>query len=374
VNVLLNRAFQMPADGWFQIVPIGEFRLRLNRKTDGPLVSTLENRGVVFPASNGDRVSVLQVVDAESVQAMANAFRAEAAAPNFAGMLIDSDHLSDLQDQPTAARGWITNLEPRPDGLYGRIRFVDETDVTTGRYRFLSPVFDPLDVVPLGANRVRPVRLEMAAMTNRPNMRTIKPLSNRETEPQQTLDNREESIMDHKKELLALLGLNADATDEAISSAQTALANRLTAADALQAQLDAAKTESATFKNRAEQAEGELATLRRQDLERLVEADLTEFAGVIANRDEAKAQLLANRDGARKLLAALKAKADTPREPLRNRANAQTPPPPSEQTTPGDKARRRGALINRMRVEKALTDFDQARAAAVQADPELFKD
>jgi len=86
--LILNReSFQLPADGWYQIAPLGE-----------------------FPHA---AAGVVQVVDAAACEAMANAFRAEAAKPNFAGLLIDFDHFSLDGKQKSEAAGWITALEAR---------------------------------------------------------------------------------------------------------------------------------------------------------------------------------------------------------------------------------------------------------------------
>lgn len=172
VNVLLlNRdGFRIPEDGWYQLAPLGE-----------------------FPHGSA---GVVQVVDAEACTAMAARFKADAAVPNFAGLLVDFDHFS-LDDRARSeAAGWITDLEHRPaslegsaaangcPGLWARIRWSDvgEESVKGGRYRFLSPVWARSDCVELGENRVRPVRLLNAAVTNDPNLKGLRPLSNASTQ------------------------------------------------------------------------------------------------------------------------------------------------------------------------------------------------
>jgi phage I-like protein len=86
--LILNReTFELPPDGWNQIAPIGE-----------------------FPHAGA---GVVQVVDAAACEAMAAAFRAESASPNFAGLLIDFDHFSLDGKQKSEAAGWITALEAR---------------------------------------------------------------------------------------------------------------------------------------------------------------------------------------------------------------------------------------------------------------------
>jgi hypothetical protein len=182
VNTLIvNRdTFQMPADGWYQLAPLGEFP----------------------HASAG----VVQVVDLEACEAMAARFKADSAVENFAGLLVDFDHFS-LDDRARSeAAGWIVELDcrmpiadcrlgsggelaakerkeaqNRSAGLWAKIRWSDvgEEAVKGGRYRFLSPVWARKDCVDLGNGRVRPVRLLNAAVTNDPNLKGMLPLSNR---------------------------------------------------------------------------------------------------------------------------------------------------------------------------------------------------
>jgi len=85
--VLLNREFQMPADGWYQLAPLGEF----------------------VHAGAG----VVQVVDTEACAAMVNRFAEEAGKANFAGLLVDFDHFSLDGEKRSEAAGWITELEKR---------------------------------------------------------------------------------------------------------------------------------------------------------------------------------------------------------------------------------------------------------------------
>jgi len=175
-TVLLNREFRLPDDGWFQIAPLGEFA----------------------HASAG----VSQVVDEAACRAMAAAFEADSRNANFAGLLVDFDHFSLDRAQRSEAAGWITALELRGDltangancangkcdaGLWAKIRWSDvgESAVAGGRYRFISPVWRREDCEDLGPDpvsgqdRLRPVRLLNAAVTNDPNLKGLVPLSNR---------------------------------------------------------------------------------------------------------------------------------------------------------------------------------------------------
>jgi phage I-like protein len=261
MNPLLNREFQMPADGFYPLVPKGE-----------------------FPHPTG----VVQVIDESACVAMFNRFVQEAAAANFAGLLLDYDHFSQDTDKSSEAAGWILKLENRADGIYGLIRWAGagEEKVRSGAYRFVSPVWNREECESLGGNKVRPLRLANAALTNDPNMKGIKPLTNRagdSGEPQAGQPGGKESTMDYKTELLAMLGLPAEATDEEITAG----------CDGKTAEMENACKEKTALANRAAAAEEALALANRREVERLVELDLEEFKTAIVDREQMKLQLLA---------------------------------------------------------------------------------
>jgi phage I-like protein len=192
---LLNRNFELPADQWYHVMPLGE-----------------------YPHPEG----LTQVLDAGAADAMVNRFRTDQAQPHFPGLLVDFDHFSDDLKQPSEAAGWIQALENRADGLWARILWSDngEAAIRGRRYRYLSPVWNRDECADLGSNRVRPLRLDRAAITNDPNIKGMRPLANRSdntapadpgNEPEPGSTGRKESMMDYKQELLAMLGLEADA-------------------------------------------------------------------------------------------------------------------------------------------------------------------
>ena len=155
---LANDRFQMPADNLYMIASIGD-----------------------HPHPKG----LVQVIDNESVHAMQNTFNTEKAAnPNFVGLLVDPDHIS--QSGSTSALGWIENVVANPPGkepgLWGNIKWTDEgrTAVENGRYRFISPVWkrsDCADCDDKQSNRCRPMRLDSAALTNQPNLSDLVPVT-----------------------------------------------------------------------------------------------------------------------------------------------------------------------------------------------------
>ncbi len=152
---LLSKDFTLPADGWYQLTPEGEF---LHKPT-----------------------GILQVVDTAACEAIVSDFTARAAAPDFGGVLVDYDHFSMDPERPSEAAGWIMETQHRPgSGVWARIRWTDEGEkaVTGGRYRYMSPVWMPADCETLAPDKLRPLRLKNAALTNAPNIVGAAPLSN----------------------------------------------------------------------------------------------------------------------------------------------------------------------------------------------------
>ena len=318
MNLILNRNFELPADDWYQLAPLGEFP----------------------HASAG----ITQLIDADACTRMVTAFEnARSQSENFPGLLIDFDHFSLDAEKHSEAAGWITDLKFRPPqndshrapssmpnavqtgGLWAAIRWSDtgEAAVRGGRYRFLSPVWARADCEDLGDNRLRPVRLLNAAVTNDPNLKGILPLSNRSTgDPSgrppfdySPLNNKapitqEELMQAIVNALLKKLDLPPEADLEVIRSA----IENITPPGEVDALL-----------NRAETAESKIADLEKAQLEADADAFLDEHADVIENRDEVRTQFIENRQLTEAVFKNLKAPqsakqpAPDTRRPLHNR-------------------------------------------------------
>ena len=121
---ILNREFQHPSDGWYQIEAKGRHPNR---------------------AAN-----VVQVIDEAAAASIVNRFNAEAEAGTLRHgneLLIDHEHFSEQPDQETVAYGWLGKLANRADGIYGQIRWTGtgQKAVDGGDYRFFSTVYCPED-------------------------------------------------------------------------------------------------------------------------------------------------------------------------------------------------------------------------------------
>src|SRR6266571_3068248 len=322
LSPLLNRAadgkFALPADGWFQLAPKGE-----------------------YPHSDSGQ---LQVLDEPAINAMVQRFEAESRAPNSAGLLIDYDHFSYDTDKPSEAAGWITALQNRGEtptpaaaGLWARVKWTPagEAAIKNGNYRFISPVWLPDQVEKLANHKVRPLRLDTAGLTNSPNLKGMVPLSNRRgalppeggdpgTPPSggsAPADNPNQSKGKMKNVCLAL-GLSAEASEEAALAEVAQLKNRA----------ETAEKAVEPLKNRVT----ELESARAELLAAQVEADLDKYQNRFdpKAREKWRAQLLAHRPATIDLLDSLPrgpavggASSTRPHLtiPIHNRAAAATP-------------------------------------------------
>jgi hypothetical protein len=149
--------FDFNEDAWIHVTPLGEF------------------------AHAG--AGVVQVIDAEALKAITEDFTTKAAVENFPGLLVDFDHFSMDTDKSSEAAGWITDLRSDAAGLWAKVRWTSKGKeaVEGGEYRLVSPVFPKASLCEqLGGERIRPRTLMSVALTNDPNIKGGKPLTNRE--------------------------------------------------------------------------------------------------------------------------------------------------------------------------------------------------
>lgn len=154
--LLVNRD-DAPGEGWFHLIPKGEF----------------------LQAQFG----VTQVLDDSALSSIVNRFSAESATADFRGLLVDQEHFSYDPSKSSEAFGWIRELQTRDNGIWGRIDWTDLglAALSAKRYKSISPVWLPRDVAVIEGKRVRPMRLDSAGLTNSPNLEGMVPLTNRVT-------------------------------------------------------------------------------------------------------------------------------------------------------------------------------------------------
>jgi phage I-like protein len=193
---LLNK-LEAPANfRWMHVCPLGDH---------------------VWNSADG-KERIVQVIDKAACEAMAAAY--PLSIPNSR---IDIDHESMEADKRTAAVGWGRKAEVRDDGLWVEVEWnPDGHELIANKvYRFNSPCFPRDGLVDLGNGRFRVTKLGVIALTNDPNLRGQKPLTNRRSESANP-NTKTTNTMDLKAMLLKLLGLPPEATDQQITDAVAA--------------------------------------------------------------------------------------------------------------------------------------------------------
>ncbi|MBQ9693684.1 MAG: hypothetical protein IJV69_02895 [Kiritimatiellae bacterium] len=233
-----------------------------------------------FPNVTDDGERIVHVCDRAAFECVVANFSEE--------LLVDFEHDSELGG-PTTAAAWVQKVFIDDEmGLMAVFKLTDlgAEAVTQRRLRFLSPVWT-LD------EAMRPERLISVGLTNKPNL-PVRPLLNRAPGLRNVEDKGQTKM---KEQLIALLGLAAEASDEEVIAAVQAL-----------------KQENDAYAEAALNAEAE--------------AVADENAERIANRAEFVKFYCANREAARAFLGTLrvpnKAPAQ-PKQPVCNRAVAQQP-------------------------------------------------
>lgn len=270
-SILLNRE-QPPTDGWYQIEVTGEHSAGKTR----------------------DGKPRRQVIDDAALQSIVDRFQAEKAAAGEAwgGMLVDLDHHSHDLDKTTEAQAWLQDVEIRDGQLYGRLDLTDlgEASIRNKRVKWFSTEYDPADLEELGEGRVRPLRLAGLALTNRPNNRGGRPISNRYGEDP-AADGTKNNTTPKMKAIAEKLGLSAEATE----------ADVLAKIDDLMKQVAGAEVEAVMNRHAAR-----------------IPAD---------KRDDVKAELLKNRASGLEMILGFPAPEVKPQERIHNRAATTTPDP-----------------------------------------------
>lgn len=278
-TTILNREFQHPTDGWYQIEPAGEHPNAVS--------------------------GVVQVIDAEAITSIANRFNADADAGRLSHgneMLIDHEHFRHDVDKESLAYGWLARLQGRADGIYGQIRFTatGKPAVDGGDYRFFSTEYDPADLKVLNVEgkvkRIRPMRLDGLTLTNSPNNKGGKPITNRGQEARATTEFRQgataqadkqtETKGTSMKSVATRLGLSADASEEAVLAEVTKLQNRATTAEA----------ELTPLKNRSTELEAANSTLLGEQVDALLDAHGIKAEDKVRNRLRPVLLCLKNRE------------------------------------------------------------------------------
>ncbi len=133
---------------------------------------------------------------------------------------IDYDHqllYSQDNGKPAPAAGWITEMEVRDDGIWGRVEWTEAAaaHLAAREYRFLSPVYRYLK------HNGTVTRIECAALTNIPNLELTALASRLDTNGGEDMD-----LTQFLATLAGLFGLSGTPTADGVAAHAKALAER----------------------------------------------------------------------------------------------------------------------------------------------------
>jgi phage I-like protein len=375
----LNRALSTDKDGFIHLIPLGDF--------PGQIATGEKNTPIV------------QIINDQSLNSVMDDYTAKLQSPNWTGYLVDIEHYSHDTAQKSEAAGWIKTLNKRPDGIWGLPEWTDlgEQLIAKKRYKHLSPV---LNVQKLEGNRYHVISLRDVGLTNKPQLTSLTPITNRENKTscehltsdgtfingydgcvlhmttcenyseesakricgkiaQTTTNTNKEQSMEKMR---TLLKLEPAAGEDQILAAMTQVLNKSTEADALLV--------------RADKAEKELGELKLATLNREADAFVETHKDRLSDRAKVRDLYIANRDAAVALIALIKPPVLENTQKVLNRADGQAPQNPlgDDQIKTLNRRSEQIAYAEKIKTEKGLTSITMAWPIAQTMNPELFKD
>jgi len=269
IPILYNRD-GIDNDGWIHIVPAGE----LPNKESG----------------------VVQVLDRKSHEAIVGNLNADKQrlGNRWPGLYMGEEHFIYDQSKSSEAFLWAKEFKIEPDGVWakGDATDVGEPAIKNRRFKFTSFVTNPQipnSIETVAKNKVRILKIDTVGFTNYPNGRgLLSPITNR----QEFRHNRAEEAGDladkqnsnkKMKSIATLLGLSAEASEEAIHAEVTKIMNRASTAEAALTPMT----------NRATTAEAKVKDLEGAQIETDLEVYKNRFKP--AAREGWKKALISNR-------------------------------------------------------------------------------
>lgn len=258
--------------------------------TKEPIPETVESGSVIkgvqiCPLGKWPNGEVMQDCSKEMLEKVAAAEDGE--------VLVDFEHNAETGGDTTAA-AWVSNLRVDGErGLVGDFKFTDvgAEAVAQRRLRFLSPAFSCDEV---SEKMYAPKKLISVALTNKPNIPVHCVLNREGLEVSNVEETTKDPNMDKIKELL---GLGAEASEEDIIAAVTALQEQV-----------------ATLNSEKEEAEAE--AFAEENKETL-------------NKEDAKKAYLLNKEAAKALVSGLKKPVAKTQQVVLNRGPSQFSAPKS---------------------------------------------
>lgn len=286
--------------------------------------------------ADGTEIPGILVIDDLAYSQIHARFQEAAGKPDFAGLLVDREHMSELPAGDSTASAWVKSMARRDDGIWTGWELTDlgEQLIPTKRFKFRSPVFD-LEKVAGRKDEWRPVRLVSVALTNVPHFKQLAPSLNRENAA--IGGGSAMSLLDRVR---ARLGKPDAQEDEVYDLLDAALKAGETAT-----------TEKATLQARVKD-------LEKADTERQADEFVKEHGGKVSDTAKLRARFIADPAGTRETVGLLKAPAPAAARQLGR--EAKTPGDRAEDSAQDLAAQRKQAIAT----VKARDNCTHAQAAA----------
>jgi len=250
--------------GWKRLAPYGETTY-VEKQPDGRLR--------IFK----------QIFTRAQAEKMVASFNVIAAKSNFRGLNIFVGHPdgNPVRWPDDARLGGIFGLEARADGLWVNVEWNDKgtKNAEQGYYIYPSPAWKYPRKLAENTGQIIPDVLQSVGLTNTPNINDVDAWTNADLAEAQSETQTQKDTMNIKEMFLQLLGLPEDATEEQIGAAFQAVHAKLNAASAL-AELERLEKEKEAVEEKAEEAEKALedSTAENTALNAKLEAAKTDEA------------------------------------------------------------------------------------------------
>lgn len=315
----------------------------------------------VLDAKGNPIHGAMLVFDEKSTDRIMAAFAAASKKDGWPGLLVDQEHFSIDYDKPSTALAWAKEIRRAADGsLWTRWEFTEKGEKLYDGKMLInrSPV---LMLERLSARIFSPYELQSIGMTNTPHFKQLSPLAAAKENKNQ------KGNTDMDPEILAALGLAAEAGKDEVLAAVKQLKDKEAAALAKATEKETAATQATTEKEAA------VAECRGMK----ADAFISKNSEKIEDPAAFKAIYLENPSLAEKTLAVCKAVTAAPGKdaPTQVRIVAKEAKTPAKAAgASGDaKITARNKAVNEYRSANKCS-FQSAWAACRMADPELFSD
>jgi len=336
------------SDGWYHIMPMGEFE-------------------AVATGPDGKPKRVTEVIDDLALTRIMADFTAKSADPEWQGYLVGKEHFSQDPDNTSEAYAWAKEIqvrnsadtEERERGIWARLEKTPLGEPVIGTvYKFFSAVNN---MEHIAGKRYRPIDIDDIGLTNKPFFKTLVPAMHR--------DRNQEEGSHMLTKLMTLLAKHkvtlADGADEdaALEAVGTAF-HRATETS----------TQITTVTARAETAEARVLELETADLGRQADEFVAKHKAKVTDEAKLRELYMTHREAAEGMIGLLK-EPTGPQPRTLHRGDGKQPegsPTADDAAKAAARQRERQEYVDQVKVQHRLPSNAIAWQMAQTLKPELF--